>query len=398
MKDVKNFLLSLYNDDGSFSFSSANRIGNLYSTCFGVMCLDLIGELKLFKDREKLVFFIQKYQDEKTGYFKDPTAISEEGTIHDNNYILLQLTDFAQLALSALGTAPKYKYKFLEKYKNNDFLKKWFYGLNWKNPWLVSNEIMFILNYFIYEDEKENRKYINYIISLLNKNQSPMNGFWNLGKRVDYHNQMAGAYHFIIFYMYLDIKPNYIEKIIESTLAIQNYDGLFSYATGGGSCDDLDAINLLCWSTVYTNHKNGDIIRVLERSYRALLNNQNEDGGFCWAKRERNIIKLFLGILNFRLIFNGLFLDLIDNGISKIKMILLVIFKKDFHWKYSGLDAMKIKNEDSDLFSTWFRMTSVAFIEKTFSKICNNEASFNWNLRKDSGLGFYKRQKDINIL
>ena len=387
MKDVNNFVLNLYNNNGSFSYSPDNRISNLYSTCFGVMCLDLINELYNFQDKDKVAKYIQSYQDKETGYFIDQTAIPKDNATHNQEYIFLQLTDFAQLALSVLNKKPQQEYIFLNRYKDEKYLEKWFYDLNWKNPWLVSNSIMFILNCLIYEDEKENKKYINIIIDLLNKTQDSKNGYWNLGNKVTLHNQMAGAYHFIFFYTYLDIEPNYVEKIIDSTLAIQNHDGLFNYEGGGGSCEDLDAIDLLCRATFYSDHNNSILKKSLQAAYNSLLSTQNEDGGFCWAKRNNLNLNDFIYTINFKMLLNKC--DFIANGVSKTKKIVCNIAKNDICWKYSSLETMKLKTDESDLFSTWFRLTSIAFIEKTFPDI--HENSFDWNLRNKCGLGFYKK-------
>jgi hypothetical protein len=355
------------------------------------MCLDLIGELNNFKNKYKIIHFIQKYQDEKTGYFLDKTAIPDDNAEHNERYILLQLTDLAQMALYAMKDKPKYKYLFLEKYKDKKYLETWFYGLKWKNPWLVSNFIMFILNLLIYENEVNNKQHIQCVVNLLNKTQNSKNGFWNLENNATLHNQMAGAYHFIFFYTYLGIKPSHIEKIIDSTLVIQEYDGLFNYATGGDGCDDLDAIDLLCRATFYTSYRHDDIKNALLKSYKGLIDNQNTDGGFCWAKRDTNFIKLFCHIFNSKFMLKGEFFDMAESAISKIKRMRSVIKEENSYWAYSGLDTMSIKNEDSDLFSTWFRVTSLAFIEKTFPEICNQKELFEYNLRKNSGLGFYAK-------
>ncbi|WP_440956348.1 prenyltransferase/squalene oxidase repeat-containing protein [Methanosarcina sp. Mfa9] len=391
MKDVKKFIFNLYNNNGSFSYSPANRISNLYSTCFGVMCLDLINELDHFQDTDKVANYILSYQDGETGYFIDKTAVPEDDATHNNEYIYLQLTDFAQLALSALNKEDQHEYFFLNKYKDVKYLESWFYGLNWTNPWLVSNLVMFVLNCLIYEDETKNKIYSDHIIYLLNKTQNPKNGYWNLGNKVTLHNQMAGAYHFIFFYTYLDIEPNYIEKIIDSTLAIQNYDGLFNYEGGGGSCDDLDAIDLLCRATLYSDHNISQVKKSLQVAYQSLLSNQNKNGGFCWAKRNNLSLNDFIYLINFKMLRNKH--DLIFNGISKTKKILRNITRNETYWKYSGLENMKLKTSDSDLFSTWFRLTSIAFIETTFPDIRDRSKyqSFNWNLRKKCGLGFYKQ-------
>jgi hypothetical protein len=389
MKNVKAFVLDLYNGDGSFAFSPNNRISNLYSTCFAVMCLDLIGELNTFLEKDKVINLIQDYQDKDSGFFLDDTAIPKEGANHDQKYIQLQLTDFAQLALSAFDVKPKYKYEFLSVYKDKDYLKKWFFNLNWSNPWLVSNEIMFILNCLIYEDEEKNREYVKYIINLLNKSQDLLNGYWNLGKGATLHNQMAGAYHFMFFYTYLDLSPNNFEKIIDSTLKIQDRDGLFNYSSGGGSCDDLDAIDLLCRGTFYTKHRHKEIQKALMSSYASLLKNQNEDRGFCWAKRSKNLLTLLLSLINLKLSSK----DFVKYFLARSKRIYDVLLRKEVSWKYSGLESMKLHNFESDLFSTWFRLTSIGFIERTFPEICQNKESVKWNLRTKCGLGFYKKAK-----
>jgi hypothetical protein len=351
------------------------------------MCLDLINELDKFEDKEKIIKNIQNYQDKKTGCFMDKTAIPKYNASHDQEYILLQLTDFAQLALSALNEKPQYEYLFLEKYKDKKYLEQWYCGLNWKKPWFVSNLIMFILNSFIYENKDENEQYINLIIDLLNKTQDHQNGYWNLGNDVTLHNQMAGAYHFLFFYTFLDIMPNYISEIIDSTLKIQNYDGLFNYESGGGSCDDLDAIDLLCRSTFYSDHRIEEVQNALQVAYLSLLKNQNLDGGFCWAKRNELNLCDITHLINFKLLYSKK--DFISNAISKAKKIRYTLSRKDVYWNYSGLDTMKLKVEESDLFSTWFRLTSIAFIESTFPQIY--EKSFHWKLRKKCGLGFYNK-------
>jgi len=384
------FIRNQIEKNGSFKYSPQNEISNLYSSCFGILSLNLINELENFENKEITIKFINKHQDKNTGYFIDQSCIPNTHASHDSEYIYLQLTDFAQLALSSLNACPNYKYKFLKRYKNIKYLKKWFYGLNWKNPWYVSNIIMFVLNCFIYENRQDNQKYINFIMELLQESQDKNTGFWNLNQGASLHNQMAGAYHFIIFYTFLGIQPNYIKKIIDSTLLIQEYDGLFNYQTGGGSCDDLDAIDLLCRATFYTNYRKNEIERALRKSYLALLKNQNKDGGFCWAKRDRDLLKLGTSLLHFKTLKNIGFSEFKIHTYAKLKQLAIICFHKLDYWRYSGLDSMKIKTIDSDLFSTWFRLNAIALIETTFPKICNNEQSFQWNMRKKSGLGFYK--------
>lgn len=391
---VFEFTKKLYNKDGTFCFSPANNIANLYTTCFGVMVLDTINKLRNFpkKEKSKIVNFIKKHQNKYTGLFEDKRIYSFDKK-HTLEYIHLQLTDFSQITLSCLNEKPKYKYNFLINYKNEKFLKNWLDTLNWNDPWLTSNLIMFVLNFFVYEQKQmkiNNKKFIEFIIEWLNNNQSKDNGFWNLGKKVSYHNQMGGAYHFLFFYTYLKIRPYFLERIIDSTLAIQDYDGLFNYSGGGGGCDDLDAIDLLCRATFYTDYRIEEIKEALKKSYNILIKNQNLDGGFCWAKRDFfSLIKIFYS-LNFKYLKLS-FRDFFSNGKSKLLNQISVVLNRKLTWKYSSLESMKINTKDSDLFSTWFRLVTIAFIEQTFPEIINNRKSCNWNLRKKCGVCFYKQ-------
>lgn len=398
MNKTKSLIRSLYNKNGSFSFSPLNKISNLYSTCFGVLALDLINELKNYSlyEKEKMISYLSQFQDSKSGLFIDENCEPNKKSVHDLGYIQLQITDFSQMALMILGAKPKYNYNFLTQYKDKKYLEKWLYNLNWKNPWLVSNKIMFILNSLIYEQEffnTDNKRYIDFIISWLNKTQDKKNGYWNFGKKSTSHNQMAGAYHFLFFYTYLNKKPNYVKEIINSTLAIQDYDGLFNYAGGGGSCDDLDAIDLLCRATFYTDYRKKDIEKALKKAYNSLLKNQNIDGGFCWAKRNSFLTKKILLSLNFKLFFRCGFKDFKANFISKIKnQITILFFTNKLIWKYSNLENMKIKLNESDIWSTWFRLLAIAIIEETFPKLCGAKKSFKWKMKSKCGLGFYKNE------
>lgn len=392
IKKIKDYIYESYDYKSlSFNFSPSNNIKNLYTTCFGIMCLDLIGELKSFPDAKKLISKIQSYQDEETGYFVDRTLLMGNRKFNDE-YIYLQATDFAQIALSCFNETPSHPYHFLEKYKNRKYLTSWLENLNWDNPWLISNKIMFVLNSFIYENEVKNKEYITHILDWLDNNQNQETGYWDINNNTSYFRQMAGAYHYLFFYTYFDRQINFLEKIIDSTLKIQNKDGLFSYSGGGGSCDDLDAIDILCRASFSTNYRKDDIKKALYKSYLYLRENQNRDGGFCWAKRGCVRIGKLKSIFNFNLWKNTSKYDYFESLRGNIQhQVLALFYPRMLVWRYSGLKTMQIPYESSDLFSTWFRLTSIAFIETTYPTIVGDKKSVEWNLRTKSGLGFYKK-------
>ena len=67
-------------------------------------------------------------------------------------------------------------------------------------------------------------------------NQSNNTGYWDCNNKSSLYNQMAGAFHFLFFLLFGKINIQHKEEIINSTLLIQEYDVLYSYASGGGSC------------------------------------------------------------------------------------------------------------------------------------------------------------------
>ena len=299
-----NFLHNLYKKNGTFSYSPRNTVSNLFSTIFGVLALKLFNKIDTI-DRRKTCNFIKNMQSKSSGLFYDKSLAINKASLHNKYYINLQLTDFSILAIKALGGKPSYPLLFLHKYKNERFLSNWINKLDWSKPWLISNLIMFILNLLIFEQESEdknNQVYINLIMEWLSEHQDSQTGFWNLGYKTTIHEQMAAAYHFLIFYTYLNLKPQYINQIIDSTLLIQDFDGLFNYAGGGGSCDDLDAIDILCRTTIYTDYRKENIRSALKKSHKNLLKNQNADGGFCWAKRNKISLKKNLHLINVKLL------------------------------------------------------------------------------------------------
>jgi len=383
LKKCESFIISLYNSDGSFSFSNENRISNLLSTCFGVLSLSLLNKTDKI-DKTKTIDYILKFYDKESGYFIDLSIKQKKHKKkHDWDYLMMQKTDFALLALQCLNYDKRIALPFLKDYKKDieSFLKK----LNWSNPWSCSNKVMFILNFLIYES-KNNKKYALEILSWLNLHQEEKTGFWNLGNKVSLFNQMAGAYHFMFYYTYFKTKPNYINKIIDSTLLLQNYDSLFSYAGGGGSCEDLDAIDLLCRESKLTNYHKTEIKTALENAYNVLVNLQNEDGGFCWAKRDKINFRQLTHLINLNLLNNASFVDFKENIKEKlINLILTVLNPRLLIWRQGGIKKMQIKLASSDLWSTYARLLTISLIEERYPQIDNK---IKWNYLNFPGIGY----------
>lgn len=378
---------SLKNDDGSYSFSNKNNSSSCLSTSFALLTLEILQQ-KNSIELDSISYILKHQQND--GLFYDSIMEKNNKNQHDYKYISHQITYHAIMVCDMLDISLPHKLSFLNEYKDIIYLKEWLHNLNWSNPWLVSNNIMFILYFFIYEQENhklDNSIYIKTIINWLIENQSSCTGYWDYNKKSTLHNQMAGAFHFLFFFDYMDIDIPLKNEIIKSTLLIQEYDGLYSYASGGGSCDDLDGIDLLCRlfnCKENEKHKN-NIKKSLSKSYHSLIKNQNIDGGFCWAKRRNFKWKNIIYLIPLRLILQKKNIDAKNSFLMKSKNIIYsIFFKKKLTWCYSGIEDYKINIDDSDIFSTWFRVLSLTLIEKTL----NNKDNI---IRKKCGIGFFKK-------
>jgi hypothetical protein len=92
---------------------------------------------------------------------------------------------------------------------------------------------------------------------------------------------MYGAYHQLILYFYKKRPIPHMEKLIDSVLACQHFDGGFSEWRGGGTCQDIDGIDILVNCYKLTDYRARDIRRSLRRSLQHILNDRLiVSGGF----------------------------------------------------------------------------------------------------------------------
>ncbi len=392
LDDARRFLLGLARGDGTFRFSPATGASNLLSTCFALLALELLGELpRLALVERKLVRdLIRGLQRSSDGLFVDPRVVNSDLASHDASYLTHQLTDFALMALQALDGSPRYGLGFLKSFGPS--WPRWLEALDWSDPWMASNRIMFLLDFLLFEQEhhsRDTRDDVTAILDWLDANQDPDTGLWCRGASASRVNQMAATYHFLHFYTYLDRQPHKLERIVDSTLPLQDADGLFTYAGGGGSCEDLDAVDLLCRCTFYTDHRRHDIEAALGRAYEALWRCQNHDGGFCWARRDRLSLRKLRDAVRPHLIQVSC-QEFARNFREKIANQLDVLLRPNaLTWAYSGVETMRVGLADADGWSTWFRLLAIAEIELTFPAISGVRKP-HWTMRAKPGIGFYR--------
>ena len=376
-KNIENYIFSLKNSNGGFYLQKNFNQTTLMSSAFSIITLELVDSLDKIEISKEQNYFL-KYQDEKTGFFVDPNLKLDYKKIEDIelNYIHYQTTAFSVSALDALGMKPKYDFTFLNAFRGKEKISKFFEKIDWRNPWHESNKIMFLLQLFSYEYivmKKENSlDDIHTILDCLDSAQDSKTGLWGTQFKASSFASMAAAYHFLIFYKYFNRKINFSEKISSSVFQLQMRDGLFHPFGGGGACEDLDAIDVIykISSEVSTESEES-----LKRAYRALLQNYDKNGGFCWAKRPTFPFLVGLKYFNPSLeLFNlGMIKWIIKNNYIGS---LIPFFKEKKIYEYSNWNLMKYRINLSDSWSTWFRLLSIATIERLLPELKKHDIDY----------------------
>ena len=364
-KNIENYIFSLKNPNGGFYLQKNFNQTTLMSSAFSIITLELVDSLNKIEISKEQNYFL-KYQDEKTGFFVDPNLNLDYKKIEDIelNYIHYQTTAFTLSALDALGMKTKYNFTFLNAFRGKEKILKFFEKIDWRNPWHESNKIMFLLQFFSYEyivmKKEDSLDHIHTILDCLDSAQDSKTGLWGTQFKASSFASMAAAYHFLIFYKYFNRKINSSEKISSSVFQLQMRDGLFHPFGGGGACEDLDAIDVIYKTNSGVNAESEES---LKRAYRALLQNFDKNGGFCWAKRPTFPFLVGLKYFNPSLeLFNiGMIKWIIKNNYIGS---LIPFFKEKKIYEYSNWNLMKYHINLSDSWSTWFRLLSIATIER----------------------------------
>jgi len=336
----------------AYGISASAEHTTVLSSCFALFIYELIGELQQFSttERSDWASFLQSFQAEKSGLFLDPLARRDEFTNrkHDWQYFTWQTTFFCLSALDALGAKPLHPLKFIQPYLGPAAITAWLDGLNWHDPWLESNKVMFLTSFLIQSSEMEAA---HSIFDWLDAHQDPHTGYWGTQHGASLLNAMAGAFHFYFLYLYLQRPFQHLEQIIDSTLSLQQPDGLYDPRGGGGACLDLDAVDILVKVSLLTDYHSADIKGSLRRTHQAILANQRLDGSFCEAMRlkvrkssKRKIAEFF--------------------GIDRLLNRVQVPGREPT--SFSGWEKMKYYLDEGDLWSSWFRLLTLDLIS-TFS-------------------------------
>ena len=276
-----------------FRFSTANQ-PNLIASGLAVMLAALVDQLANFTDAQKKNWadYLNSFQRDD-GFFEDedisdanrlPGYTKERALFHRTRHVLF--------ALATLGYKPRQHFSFLDGMLNIKSLRNWMDSLDLSNFWDASNKIMDLAIFLTYEAKSNgNQKAveaINVLLDICDKNTNPDTGYQDAGKS-EIRNAMAGAMHiFPIFFMW-QRNPRFPERIVETTLSLQQEDGLFGYESGSGGedCLDYDAVNILVNFYFHSNYRREQIRNALKKLSVGIEQCKNSDGGFCCHRRNK---------------------------------------------------------------------------------------------------------------
>lgn len=258
---------------GHFMVKKGKEKPSLYGVCdmiyvlAGVNKLDEYFNIHTNENRDSWISVIQSYQNPKNGWFK-------EGLINFAGHFKEHCTAFAVSALNILGGKPKYPLAIAKKLNTEEKVEKWLkkgpeWGLLY---WPGSHRGGGIGSIFatLGPDNYPHEKFFEWYFNWLDKHADPVVGYWRLGrihklkKNRLTKNELGGAVHYYWVYEFMKHKWPYPERIIDSTLLLQNnigtWDNEYSY------CIDLDAIHAITRCTNQTKgYREPDVIACLEK-------------------------------------------------------------------------------------------------------------------------------------
>ena len=278
----------------AFRFSPESAPSLVGSAC-AALAAETLGALGAWsaKRRRAVAQGIRRFQ-RPDGWFEDPLLVPRAGADLDAHYLRGHATFLALMSLDALGEQAVFPLEFLDRWRDDDTVNDWIDKLDWTNPWRESNWVEWI-GYWLLRDAgftvadvplsrvRWPRGFAG-LFAWLRDHQDPTTGMWGTPPRPEPQRTlhlMAGAYHHYVFYYATGTPVPHLEAIVDHCLALQQADGLFlPGVSGGGPCEDLDAIDILANMHRLGDYRRTDIEQALERALGGLCDNPRSDGAF----------------------------------------------------------------------------------------------------------------------
>jgi hypothetical protein len=331
-KSAIRYIETLRVNDFAYRFAHSSYEPSLYGSIYACLLFGMYGELQRtpLAVRNGWLDYLDGYQDPVDGFFRDPLLAGpafDGSPAWGDGWGIRHLAAHVLIAYARLGRPPRYPFKFLEQYYDQGALTQWLNRFHFKNDvWSQSNYIMNVYSLLQYArdymDEKRASFPIDFIRQWLLSNQRQDTGMWHdyqLRGYPEIGDAIRGAYHFYPLLIYERHEIPHPEPLIDTILRSQNSWGGFNpEETPSGACEDIDAIEPLIRASLQTSHRKAEIQTALNRAMLWILSCRNSTGGFE---------------------------SIPDHGFS-----------------YGGHPLTTSEPGEPNLFATWFRTLSLAYI------------------------------------
>lgn len=264
----------------------------LYSSCFAAMTLHYLGALQNLDEdlRRQWSDYILKLQDPETGLFIGPEIVPSELTspTHNNEHVSMHLAAHVLPTLHVLRATPRYPLQFAHRFLDLHYLEEWLNKIDWTQAWLKGNDLLFVGEFLVHlrdvEKNQEALPALDLYFDWLDNQADPATGLWGTNGYCDAYAAVYGGYHQLLVYHFCNRQVLYSNRIIDTVLRLQHYDGSFTKHGGGGACEDIDAIDILVNLYKRTGYRSRAVRRALLKGLNSVLSQQMPDGGFVYRR------------------------------------------------------------------------------------------------------------------
>jgi hypothetical protein len=349
-----------------------------FSRCFAIFSLNLINKLSLCaSERSRICKLIRCDLDNLYASRK------VMGYNMQSDKVYLQLLTFSLTSLKIIDSLnedgledhclrliPENVSKSLDKRKVN-------FGVPQSG-----NYAMFIAIVLLHTTRFLNQNHSAKIDEWISYHFKHMNqfGFWGNYSSMS-HLQFQNGYHQYEILDYLAVDNPNSEKAADSVASLADYRGRFSPYLGGGACYDYDAVAIITMGgeNLVSRH-----LGLLKNTQSSILDDQNEDGGFCDSQfiRPRSFSNFFLSIRH----------TLDAKGLARKERLRqsLTLLRPKYnrflgagHWTVDGYNR---RWNESNLWDSYFRMSAIARIALTLDPDAGNQ----WSFVDYPGIGYHE--------
>jgi len=204
-------------------------------------------------ERKSWKLLIGNFQEKSTGWFGGNV------TLHGREHA----TAYAVGALKLLGTKPKYPLVFVENWDTPVEIESMLENLPWNIIWSGSHIGSGIASALV-NTETVGGSWSDVYFEWLDREADPQTGYWmrradGSRKEKATREELGGAFHFYYIYTYLGHPLPYPEKIIDTTISVQQENGL--YHGDVPYCIDLDGVFSIIEAYKQTDHYRTDDVK-----------------------------------------------------------------------------------------------------------------------------------------